>query len=85
MACDFNKHKQPPSSDKFPFHVTHSFDAMPRKPRAIPGPSRLSGILADLTRQPRLELSRELTSLKLSHKIKNGDFGARYVFAVYAA
>ena len=51
-------------------------------PRAIPGPSRLSGILENLTRQPRLELSHELTCLKLSHKIKNGDFGARYDFAI---
>ncbi|KIM81714.1 hypothetical protein PILCRDRAFT_821064 [Piloderma croceum F 1598] len=51
---------------------------MPRRPRSIPGPSRLSGILAHLTRPPRLELQSELTKLQLSYKFKNGDFGARY-------
>ena|ERR1700691_2783870 len=52
---------------------------MPRPPRTIQGPSRLSGILAHLTRQPRLELSSELTKLKVSYKFKNGDYGARCV------
>lgn len=50
---------------------------MPRRLRIIPGPSRLSGILAQLTKQPRLELNHELTSLRVSYKNKNGDFGAR--------
>lgn len=50
---------------------------MPRRPKTIPGPSRLSGILAQITKQPRLELKNELKSLKLSYKSKNGDFGAR--------
>lgn len=50
---------------------------MPRRLRTIPGPSRLSGILAHLTKQPRLELNAELKKLKVSYKFKNGDFGAR--------
>jgi small subunit ribosomal protein S25 len=54
---------------------------MPRRPRSIPGPSRLSGILAHLTRPPRLELQTALTKLQLSYKFKNGDFGARSVFS----
>ena len=50
---------------------------MPRRPKTTSGPSRLSGILAQITKQPRLELKNELKSLKLSYKSKNGDFGAR--------
>lgn len=50
---------------------------MPRVPKTILGPSRLSGVLAHLRKQPRLALSDQLTRLKVAYKFKNGDFGAR--------
>ncbi|KAF7978974.1 hypothetical protein HWV62_44223 [Athelia sp. TMB] len=51
---------------------------MPRRPRTIPGPSRLSGFLKDLTRAPRLVLSEDVTRLKMAYKFKGGDFAAKY-------
>lgn len=66
------------SSGSAQFPSSSSNLKMPRRPKTIPGPSRLSGILAQLTKQPRLELSSELKSLKVSYKSKNGDFGARW-------
>lgn len=54
--------------------------SMARKPKTIPGPSRLSKILANLNASPRLELSN-LQSIKLTLASKNDHFGARYVVA----
>ncbi|KZP30320.1 hypothetical protein FIBSPDRAFT_850628 [Athelia psychrophila] len=51
---------------------------MPRRIRTIPGPSRLSGFLKQLTRAPRLVLSEDVTRLKLAYKFKGGDFAAKY-------
>jgi hypothetical protein len=56
---------------------------MPRRLRTIPGPSRLSGILAHLTKPPRLELQSAVTKLRVSYKLKNGDFGARLVVSLF--
>ncbi|KDQ30249.1 hypothetical protein PLEOSDRAFT_1092050 [Pleurotus ostreatus PC15] len=50
---------------------------MARKPKTIPGPSRLSKILANLNASPRLELSN-LQSIKLTLASKNDHFGARH-------
>ncbi|KAF4566492.1 hypothetical protein EYR36_011923 [Pleurotus pulmonarius] len=50
---------------------------MARKPKTIPGPSRLSKILANLNATPRLELSN-LQSIKLTLASKNDHFGARH-------
>ncbi|KAF4584534.1 hypothetical protein EYR40_004530 [Pleurotus pulmonarius] len=50
---------------------------MARKPKTIPGPSRLSKILANLNATPRLELSN-LQSMKLTLASKNDHFGARH-------
>ncbi|RPD70846.1 hypothetical protein L226DRAFT_538661 [Lentinus tigrinus ALCF2SS1-7] len=50
---------------------------MPRKPKTIPGPSRLSGVLARLTQEPRPVLS-SLKSLKLTYAYRNDHFGARH-------
>lgn len=52
---------------------------MPRRPKTIPGPSRLSGLLKQLTRAPRLVLSEDVTRLKLTYRFKGGDLAARYV------
>jgi len=51
---------------------------MPRKSKALPGPSRLSGILADLKQNPRLELNASVQSLKLKFAARNDHFGARH-------
>ncbi|KAI1790489.1 hypothetical protein LXA43DRAFT_1095438 [Ganoderma leucocontextum] len=50
---------------------------MPRKPKTIPGPSRLSRILAHLTQEPRPFLPN-LKSLKLTYAYRNDHFGARH-------
>ncbi|KAI0757545.1 hypothetical protein C8Q80DRAFT_1216138 [Daedaleopsis nitida] len=50
---------------------------MPRKPKTIPGPSRLSGILARLNQEPRPHLPN-LKSLKLTYAFRNDHFGARH-------
>ncbi|KAI9065772.1 hypothetical protein FKP32DRAFT_1708564 [Trametes sanguinea] len=50
---------------------------MPRKPKTIPGPSRLSGILARLTQEPRPHLPN-LKSLRLTYAYRNDHFGARH-------
>ncbi|KAI8983279.1 hypothetical protein BD414DRAFT_523181 [Trametes punicea] len=50
---------------------------MPRKPKTIPGPSRLSVILARLTQEPRPVLPN-LKSLKLTYAYRNDHFGARH-------
>ncbi|TBU46296.1 hypothetical protein BD309DRAFT_954380 [Dichomitus squalens] len=50
---------------------------MPRKPKTIPGPSRLSGILAQLTKEPRPFLPN-LKSLQLTYAYRNDHFGARH-------
>lgn len=49
---------------------------MPRKPKAIPGPSRLSKILAELSADPRPQLF-DVKSLKLTLAFRNDHFGAR--------
>ena len=51
---------------------------MPRKPKFIPGPSRLSKILAGFQRAPR-PLMANLVSLKLTMAFRNDHFGARSV------
>ncbi|KAI0656741.1 hypothetical protein C8Q70DRAFT_1008225 [Cubamyces menziesii] len=50
---------------------------MPRKPKTIPGPSRLSVILARLTQEPRPHLPN-LKSLRLTYAYRNDHFGARH-------
>ncbi|KAI0317911.1 hypothetical protein OF83DRAFT_1118924 [Amylostereum chailletii] len=50
---------------------------MPRKVKVLPGPSRLSGIMANLTRAPRPHLVG-LKTLKLTLAAKNDHFGARH-------
>ncbi|PIL30775.1 hypothetical protein GSI_06943 [Ganoderma sinense ZZ0214-1] len=50
---------------------------MPRKPKTIPGPSRLSRVLAHLTQEPRPFLPN-LKSLKLTYAYRNDHFGARH-------
>ncbi|KAI0641088.1 hypothetical protein C8Q79DRAFT_1003830 [Trametes meyenii] len=50
---------------------------MPRKPKTIPGPSRLSVILARLTQEPRPHLPN-LKSLHLTYAYRNDHFGARH-------
>ncbi|KAI0935604.1 hypothetical protein AcV5_003984 [Taiwanofungus camphoratus] len=50
---------------------------MPRKPKTIPGPSRLSKILANLTKEPRPRLP-SIKSLKLTLALRNDHFGARH-------
>ncbi|KZT24717.1 hypothetical protein NEOLEDRAFT_1027597, partial [Neolentinus lepideus HHB14362 ss-1] len=50
---------------------------MPRKPRTIPGPSRLSKILAQLRRPPRLVLE-DVRSLTMTYAQRNDHFGARH-------
>ncbi|KAI0369860.1 hypothetical protein BV20DRAFT_967190 [Pilatotrama ljubarskyi] len=50
---------------------------MPRKPKTIPGPSRLSVILARLTQEPRPHLPN-LKSLRLVYAYRNDHFGARH-------
>ena len=54
---------------------------MPRKPKTIPGPSRLSRILAHLMQEPRPFLPN-LKSLQLTYAYRNDHFGARYVHHV---
>ena len=49
---------------------------MARKPKFIPGPSRLSGILANLNKEPRPFL-HNLKGLKLKYAFRNDHFGAR--------
>ncbi|KIK43841.1 hypothetical protein CY34DRAFT_803346 [Suillus luteus UH-Slu-Lm8-n1] len=50
---------------------------MPRKPKFIPGPSRLSVILKELNEQPRLSLTG-LRGISLKLAAKNDHFGARH-------
>ncbi|KAI0761162.1 hypothetical protein BD413DRAFT_591883 [Trametes elegans] len=50
---------------------------MPRKPKTIPGPSRLSIILKQLTREPQPHLPN-LKSLKLTYAYRNDHWGARH-------
>ncbi|OJT12885.1 hypothetical protein TRAPUB_10582 [Trametes pubescens] len=50
---------------------------MPRKPKTIPGPSRLSGILARLNQDPKPHLPN-LKSLRLTYAFRNDHFGARH-------
>jgi hypothetical protein len=52
---------------------------MPRKVKALPGPSRLSGILASLKQEPRPVLSAAVKRISLSYAAKNDHFGARCV------
>jgi hypothetical protein len=54
---------------------------MPRKVKALPGPSRLSGIIANLNKEPRPVLSA-VKRLSLSYAAKNDHFGARCVSGV---
>lgn len=51
---------------------------MPRRPKVIPGPSRLSKILASLNEQPKPQL-QGLKGIKMTYAAKNDHFGARYV------
>jgi len=50
---------------------------MPRKPKTIPGPSRLSKILESLTKSPRPYMSN-LKALKVTLAVRNDHFGARH-------
>ncbi|OBZ79426.1 hypothetical protein A0H81_00220, partial [Grifola frondosa] len=50
---------------------------MVRKPKTIPGPSRLSQILVQLTKEPRPRLAG-LKSLHLTLAARNDHFGARH-------
>ncbi|KAI0825320.1 hypothetical protein BC628DRAFT_1374550 [Trametes gibbosa] len=50
---------------------------MPRKPKTIPGPSRLSGILARLNQDPKPHLPN-LKSIRLMYAYRNDHFGARH-------
>ncbi|KAH7920492.1 hypothetical protein BV22DRAFT_1039802 [Leucogyrophana mollusca] len=50
---------------------------MPRKPKTIPGPSRLSKVLAELKKGPTLHLTG-LRGLSLTLAAKNDHFGARH-------
>ncbi|KAH9949470.1 hypothetical protein B0H21DRAFT_728083 [Amylocystis lapponica] len=50
---------------------------MPRRPKTIPGPSRLSKILAQLTASPRPQLTN-VKSLRLTLALRNDHFGARH-------
>ncbi|KAG1741784.1 uncharacterized protein EDB91DRAFT_1222099 [Suillus paluster] len=50
---------------------------MPRKPKSIPGPSRLSIILKDLNKEPRLSLTG-LRGISLTMAARNDHFGARH-------
>jgi small subunit ribosomal protein S25 len=56
---------------------------MPRKATTL-GPSRLSRILVDLRRVPRLELSASLESLKLTLAARNDHFGARCALSSFS-
>ncbi|CCM06487.1 uncharacterized protein FIBRA_08756 [Fibroporia radiculosa] len=50
---------------------------MPRKLKTIPGPSRLSKIIENLTRAPRPQLN-SVKSLKVTLASRNDHFGARH-------
>ncbi|KAG2030052.1 hypothetical protein BDR03DRAFT_1096129 [Suillus americanus] len=50
---------------------------MPRKPKFIPGPSRLSVILKELNEEPRLSLTG-LRGISLKLAARNDHFGARH-------
>ncbi|THG99006.1 hypothetical protein EW026_g3282 [Hermanssonia centrifuga] len=50
---------------------------MPRKPKFIPGPSRLSKILEELNKEPKPYLNG-LKSLKLTYAYRNDHFGAKH-------
>ncbi|EPQ61398.1 hypothetical protein GLOTRDRAFT_29854 [Gloeophyllum trabeum ATCC 11539] len=50
---------------------------MPRKPKTIPGPSRLSKILEQL-RKPPVPALANVRGLTLTYALRNDDFGARH-------
>ncbi|KAH7910016.1 hypothetical protein BJ138DRAFT_1153930 [Hygrophoropsis aurantiaca] len=50
---------------------------MPRKPKTIPGPSRLSKVLSELKKGPTLSLTG-LRGLSLTLAARNDHFGARH-------
>jgi hypothetical protein len=80
MARDATEHSHPrvfPSrSPAPPLRLSFSLLVMPRKVKALPGPSRLSGILSSLRQEPRPALSA-VKRLTLSYAAKNDHFGAR--------
>ena len=76
-ACEFNTRKQrSPSPEQRASQRALTRHTMPRKPKFIPGPSRLSLILKDLQRAPR-PLLNSVTNLKLTLAFRNDHFGAR--------
>ncbi|KAI0027004.1 hypothetical protein K488DRAFT_91502 [Vararia minispora EC-137] len=50
----------------------------PQNWKTLPGPSRLSGILAHLRQAPRLNLAPNLKSLKIALAMRDDHFGARH-------
>lgn len=61
---------------------TSSVWAMPRFSKALPGPSKLSVVLANLNKQPRAALP-SLKSLAITFASRNDHFGARYVWSLW--
>jgi hypothetical protein len=78
-ALEFNNGKQPTAQSgtcaKFHCQASTSLK-MPRKPKFIPGPSRLSIILKELNKEPKLSLTG-LQGISLTLAARNDHFGAR--------
>lgn len=78
-ALEFNNSKQPIAQSRTytKFHCQASTSLkMPRKPKFIPGPSRLSIILKELNKEPKLSLTG-LREISLTLAARNDHFGAR--------